>query len=158
MEYVAIIISLVALIAAGFAFIRAQSSHGILAKRIEALREKNNALDAQLRKLNGNAGRGNRPAANTPEPRQKQPRQEQQEPRQKQPKPEQQPEQQPEQRQKQRERQPRPEQGPSRNNSRNRCRSSSVGRKRTGGAMSQWRKISMMRSATNNRQLLPQNL
>ncbi|GHA76198.1 hypothetical protein [Pontibacter akesuensis] len=138
MEYVAIIISLISLVGAGFAFIRANSSHNIMVKRVEALREKINMLDERLRKYEGNAGRGNR-ASNEPseggrrkkqrsedqEERQNKPRQErperqnesrqerQNEPRQKQPRQEQQSrEQQPEQRQEQRERQPRQQQQP----------------------------------------------
>ncbi|WP_161887610.1 hypothetical protein [Pontibacter russatus] len=124
MDYIAIIVSLVAVVGAGFAFLRANSSHHILGKRIETLKEKNNLMEARLRKLEGNAGRGNRPANEASESgRRNQPRQEQQnepnprnqqrqeqqnesrqnEPRQKQPRQEQQ-----ERRQKQRERQPQP--------------------------------------------------
>ncbi len=96
MDYIALIISIVALVGAGFAFIRANSSHHILGKRIESLKEKNTYLEARVRKLEGSAGKGNRPAVavNEPVPR-NQPRQEQ-------------PERQ-EQRQKQRERQPQQE-------------------------------------------------
>ena len=102
MDYLAIIVSFIALVGAGFAFLRASSSHRILIKRIETLKEKNNAHEARLRKLEGNSGRGNKPASEPNEPgRRNQPRQEQQqEPRQKQPRQEQQQEQ----RQKQRER------------------------------------------------------
>lgn len=121
MDYIAIIVSLIALIGAGFAFLRATSSHRILIKRVETLKEKNNGLEARLRRLEGGAGRGNRPANDTneggrrnqprqeqqQEARQNQPRQEQQnEPRQKQPRQEQQQER----RQKQRDRQPQPQQ------------------------------------------------
>jgi outer membrane biosynthesis protein TonB len=120
MDYIAIAVSLIALIGAGFAFLRATSSHRILVKRIETLKDKNSGLEARLRKLEGNSGRGNRPSNETnesgrrnqpkleqqQETRQNQPRQEQQEPRQKQPRQEQQSER----RQKQRERQPQPQQ------------------------------------------------
>ena len=119
MDYLAIIVSIVALLGAGFAFLRAISSHNIQSKRYEALKEKSSAMEARLRKLEGNTGRGNKPATepvesgrrNQPrqeqEGRQNQPRQEQQnEPRQKQPRQEQQQER----RQKQRERQPQPQQ------------------------------------------------
>ena len=58
MEYIAIIISLAALVGAGFAFLRANSSHNILGKRIESLKEKNGNLEARLRKLEGSGGRG----------------------------------------------------------------------------------------------------
>ncbi len=137
MDYIAILVSLLALVGAGFAFLRANSSHNILSKRIETLREKSNAQEARLRKPDNNPNRGNKPVnevhetgrelgrKNQPrtdiqqEARQNKPRQEQQnEPRQKQQKPEQQqearqkqprPEQQ-EARQKQRERQPQPQQ------------------------------------------------
>ena len=40
MDIVAIIISIIALVGAGFAFIRASSSHHILGKRIEDLKER----------------------------------------------------------------------------------------------------------------------
>ncbi|WP_162055917.1 hypothetical protein [Pontibacter pamirensis] len=83
MNYIAIILSIIALIGAGFAILRASSSHRILMKRIETLKERNNAQEARLRKLEGNSGRGNKPARepNEPDqrnqPRQKQPRHEQ---------------------------------------------------------------------------------
>jgi DNA mismatch repair ATPase MutL len=122
MDYIAIVVSLIALIGAGFAFLRATSSHRILIKRIESLKDKNSGLEARLRKLEGNSGRGIKSSNDTNEtgrrnqPRQEQqqqearqnlPRQEQQnEPRQKQPRQEQQSER----RQKQRDRQPQPQQ------------------------------------------------
>lgn len=125
MDYIAIIVSIIALLGAGFAFLRANSSHNMQSKRYEALKEKNKDLEVRLRKLEGNSGRVNRPATDTNETgrrnqprqeqegRQNQPRQEQQnETRQKQPR--QEPprqEQQPERRQKQqRDRQPQPQQ------------------------------------------------
>lgn len=131
MEYIAIIISLIALVAAGFAFLRANSSHNILSKRIENLKDRNNVLEARLRKPEGNTGKANRSGSDLNEPgKRNQPRHERQEqqepkqnlPKQKQPRPEQQPRQERperqeqqaetrnEQRQKQREKQQRPEQ------------------------------------------------
>ncbi|WP_266202362.1 hypothetical protein [Pontibacter kalidii] len=95
MNTIAIIISIIALIGAGFAFLRAVSAYNMLTKRINKLKDQNADLESRLRRLEGNASRGNRPASEPGEGgRQKKQRQEQQ--RQ---------EQQPEQRQRQRERQ-----------------------------------------------------
>ncbi|MHC2990629.1 hypothetical protein OB13_03170, partial [Pontibacter sp. HJ8] len=80
MDYLAIILSVIALAAAGFAFLRASSSHRILVKRIETLKEKNSILDAKLRKLEGSGGKSNRPANEPGESgRRNQPRHERQE-------------------------------------------------------------------------------
>ncbi|WP_242927190.1 hypothetical protein [Pontibacter vulgaris] len=109
MVTIAVIISIIALIGAGFAFLRASSSHRILVKRIEDLKDKINYQEAKIRKLEGAAGRGNKPVAiNEPAPR-NQPRQEQpqQEQRHKQRE-----RQQPQQLQQQRPQQPQPEQQP----------------------------------------------
>jgi hypothetical protein len=100
MNTIAIIISIIALIGAGFAFLRAVSAYNMLTKRINKLKDQNADLESRLRRLEGNASRGNRPASEPGEGgRQKKQRQEQ--PRQEQ----QRQEQQPEQRQRQRERQ-----------------------------------------------------
>lgn len=99
MDYLAILISFIALIGAGFAFLRANSSHNILSKRIETLKERNSAMELRLRKVEGNTNRGKKPANEfeSDEPRQKNSRRQeqqqearQQEPRQKQPRQEQQ--------------------------------------------------------------------
>ncbi|MFD2247947.1 hypothetical protein [Pontibacter ruber] len=85
MDYIAIIISIIALAGAGFAFLRANSTHHILSKRIESLKDKNAYLEERLRRVEGKAGRSNRPAEEPSEPsRRNQPRQEQHEQRQKQ--------------------------------------------------------------------------
>ncbi|OKL40107.1 hypothetical protein [Pontibacter flavimaris] len=101
MNTIAIIISIIALVGAGFAFLRAVSAYNMLTKRINKLKDQNADLESRLRRLEGNASRGNRPASEPGEGgRQKKQRPEQQ--RQ---------EQQPEQRQRQRERQqPQPQQ------------------------------------------------
>ncbi|WP_299762049.1 hypothetical protein [uncultured Pontibacter sp.] len=98
MNIIAVIISIIALIGAGFAFLRAVSAYNMLTKRIDRLRDQNSDLEARLRRMEGNASRGNRPASEQSEGgRQKKQRQERQE-------------QQPEQRQKPRERQQQPPQ------------------------------------------------
>lgn len=103
MNAIAIIISLIALVGAGFAFLRASSSHRIMTKRVEKQKDRITLLEERLRKLEGNAGRGRR---NTDEPqeesRRNQPRQERNE----------QQEQRHEERQKQRGKKSRPERQP----------------------------------------------
>ncbi|WP_242919825.1 hypothetical protein [Pontibacter liquoris] len=101
MDFIAIIISIIALVGAGFAFIRASSSHHILGSKLEKLRDKNSFLEERLRRLEGASSRGNRPANEPNESG-----------RQKKQRPEQRQEPQPEQRQRQRERerpQPQPQ-------------------------------------------------
>lgn len=89
MVTIAIFISLVSLVGAGFAFIRASSSHHILGKRIEDLKERIKYLEASQNRMQVAASKGNKPALEQVETgRRNQPRQEQQperqEPRQKQ--------------------------------------------------------------------------
>ncbi|MER2999508.1 hypothetical protein [Pontibacter populi] len=104
MDIVAIIISIVALVGAGFAFIRASSSHHILGKRIEDLKERVKYLEASLNRVQSASGKGNRPTIEQSETgRRNQPRQEQQEARQSQPR---------EERQEARQNQPREEREP----------------------------------------------
>lgn len=98
MVTIAIIISLVALVGAGFAFIRAASSHHILGKRIEDLKERVKYLEANQNRLQNAANRGNKPVLEQEETgRRNQPKQEQQKPERQEP------------RQKQKERQPQQE-------------------------------------------------
>ncbi|MCX2739807.1 hypothetical protein [Pontibacter anaerobius] len=86
MNTIAVIISIIALIGAGFAFLRAVSAYNMLTKRIDKLKENNTYLEARVRKLEGGASRGSRAAGDAGESggRRNQPRQEQQEQRQKQ--------------------------------------------------------------------------
>ncbi|WP_162426093.1 hypothetical protein [Pontibacter pudoricolor] len=116
MDIVAIIISIIALVGAGFAFIRASSSHHILGKRIADLKERVKYLEAAQNKGQNTSSRRESPAPEQIETgRRNQSRQEQQEARQHQPREERQ-----EQRQKQhreenqdaRQRPPRQEQPP----------------------------------------------
>ncbi|MDX5418913.1 MAG: hypothetical protein LPK09_06835 [Hymenobacteraceae bacterium] len=80
MNTVAIIVSLIALIGAGFAFLRASSSHRILIKRIEKLKDSNRYLEEKLRKLEGSAVRSKRGSDDSGESgRRNKPRQEEQE-------------------------------------------------------------------------------
>jgi hypothetical protein len=90
MATIAVIISIIALVGSGFAFIRAASSHHILGKRIEDLKERIKYLEANQNRLQNAANRGNKPVLeqeetgrrNQPKPEQQKP--ERQEPRQKQ--------------------------------------------------------------------------
>lgn len=91
MNTTAIIISIIALLGAAFAFLRAVSAYNMLTKRINRLKEQNSDLESRLRRLEGNASRGNRASSGEPGEGGAQKRQRH--------------EQQPEQRQKQRERQ-----------------------------------------------------
>ncbi|MBJ6118928.1 hypothetical protein JAO76_12030 [Pontibacter sp. BT310] len=90
MATIAVIISIIALVGAGFAFIRAASSHHILGKRIEDLKERIKYLEANQNRLQNAANRGNKPVleqeetARRNQPKQEQQKQERQEPRQKQ--------------------------------------------------------------------------
>jgi flagellar biosynthesis GTPase FlhF len=90
MATIAVIISIIALAGAGFAFIRAASSHHILGKRIEDLKERIKYLEANQNRLQNAANRGNKPVLEQEEsvrrnqPKQEQQKQERQEPRQKQ--------------------------------------------------------------------------
>jgi hypothetical protein len=80
MNAIAIIISLIALVGAGFAFLRASSSHRIMTKRVEKQKDRIDILEERLRKLEGNAPRGRRNTDETQdEGRRNQPRQERQE-------------------------------------------------------------------------------
>src|SRR5688572_5184919 len=87
---IAVIISIVALAGAGFAFIRAARSHHILGKRIEDLKERVKYLEANQNKLQNASNRGNKPVLEQEEtgrrnhPKQEQQKPERQEPRQKQ--------------------------------------------------------------------------
>ncbi|MBC5774649.1 hypothetical protein H8S95_11300 [Pontibacter sp. KCTC 32443] len=97
MVTIAVIISIIALAGAGFAFLRANSTHHILSKRIESLKERIKYLEANQNKLQSASNRGTKPALEQTETGRKNlPRQEQQPERQ-------------EPRQKQRERQPQQE-------------------------------------------------
>lgn len=79
MNAIAIIISLIALVGAGFAFLRASSSHRILSKRIEKQKDRITILEERLRRVEGNASRGKKQQVDEEEPvRRNQPRQEQQ--------------------------------------------------------------------------------
>jgi len=62
MNTIAIIISVIALIGAGFAFLRAVSAYNMLTKRIDRLKDQNSTLESRLRRLEGNTNRGNRPS------------------------------------------------------------------------------------------------
>ena len=62
MDIVAIIISIIALVGAGFAFIRASSSHHILGKRIEDMKERIKYLEASNNRLQNAANRSGKPA------------------------------------------------------------------------------------------------
>ncbi|MBD1396370.1 hypothetical protein H9Q13_04275 [Pontibacter sp. JH31] len=80
MNTISIIISLIALVGAGFAFLRASTSHRMLGKRIEQLKEKNTLLEQRLRRLEGGNSRSKRPTDETSESgRRNKPRQEEQE-------------------------------------------------------------------------------
>jgi hypothetical protein len=67
MNAIAIIISLIALVGAGFAFLRASSSHRIMTKRVEKQKDRIDILEERLRKLEGNAPRGRRSTEETQE-------------------------------------------------------------------------------------------
>lgn len=77
MNAIAIIISLIALVGAGFAFLRASSSHRIMTKRVEKQKDRITILEERLRRLEGGTGRSRR-GADEPqdESRKNQPRQE----------------------------------------------------------------------------------
>ncbi|WP_299700275.1 hypothetical protein [uncultured Pontibacter sp.] len=77
MNAIAIIISLIALVGAGFAFLRASSSHRIMTKRVEKQKDRIDILEERLRRLEGNSSRGRRSAEESQEDgRRNQPRQE----------------------------------------------------------------------------------
>ncbi|AKD04349.1 hypothetical protein POKO110462_16370 [Pontibacter korlensis] len=79
MNTLAIIISIIALLGAGFAFLRAASAYNMLTKRINKLQDHTTDLERRLRRLEGNASRGNRQGSEQSEGvRQKKQRQEQQ--------------------------------------------------------------------------------
>lgn len=109
MNTIAVIISIIALVGAGFAFIRASSAYNMLTKRINKLKDTNSDLEARLRRLEGNANRGGTRASGEQtdggRPKKQRPEQQRSEQREQQRQEQQRQEQQPEQRQRPRERQ-----------------------------------------------------